>query len=264
MLEQKRIHFINFCRKLTVNSVLFLIPLHFLNTGFTGWQIGFVMSFYALAPLVFSFPAGWINDRLSISKMIRAALFLISLSLLLISLSRSYLLTAPFFLILGIANNTLDVSTNSLFFKDQRMMDQNKKYGRLSFWLALGMASGTFLGGLLTHFANFNILFYVYSGFMLIVLAASKNIGQEEFTRVTLKEYRLDLINRKTILFMIMIFVLALHWGAENTVYSPFLKEYFQFLNFLRSSSSQPFAEPKRLASLSCFQAPFSCPFSFA
>lgn len=231
MIEQHRIHLINFCRKLAVNSVLFLIPLHFLKLGFNGWQIGFILSFYAVAPLIFSFPAGWINDRLSITKMIRGALFLICMSLLLISFSRNFLLTAGLFLLMGTANNILDVSTNSLFFKDQKMMDQNKKYGRLSFWLALGMAFGTFFGGFLTHFTNFKILFYVYSGFLLLVLLLSKNIGTEEFTRVTLKEYRLDLISRKTILFIILIFVLTLHWGAENTVYSPFLKDHFKLNN---------------------------------
>ena len=35
-----RIHFINFSRTLTVASVFFLIPLHFLKIGFNGMQIG--------------------------------------------------------------------------------------------------------------------------------------------------------------------------------------------------------------------------------
>lgn len=35
-----RIHFINFFRKLTVTSLLFLMPLHFLKIGLSGLQIG--------------------------------------------------------------------------------------------------------------------------------------------------------------------------------------------------------------------------------
>jgi len=227
LIDYRRIHFINFCRKLTVNSVLFLIPLHFLKLGFNGWQIGLVTAFYAVAPLLFSFPAGWINDRLSISKMIRAALFSVSLCLFSIGWIDRFPAMAAAFLILGISNNALDVSINSLFYKDNREIDQNKKYGRLSFWLALGMAIGTSAGGFLTHYANFRVMFFVYSGFMLIVLLFSGGTGRERFSKVTLKEYRLELINKKTVFFMILIFVLTLHWGAENTVYSPFLEEYF-------------------------------------
>lgn len=235
MNDFKRIHFINFCRKLAVNSTLFLIPLHFLNIGFTGWQIGFVTAFYASAPLLFSFPAGWINDRLSIRKIIRAALLSVSLCLALIGLIRDFPAMAAAFLALGLSNNALDVSTNSLFYKDNRDVDLNKKYGRLSFWLSLGMAFGTFGGGFLTHYADFRVMFFVYSGFMLIVLLLSGKKGKEHISKVTLKEYKLELVNRKTVLFMILIFVLTLHWGAENTVYSPFLKEYFG-LNTLQVS----------------------------
>jgi MFS family permease len=231
MIEYARIHFINFCRKLAVNSILFLIPIYFLKIGFNGWQIGLVTAFYAVAPLLFSFPAGWINDRLSIKKLIRGALFLVSLSLFLIGWTTHYVAAAAVFLLMGISNNALDVSINNLFYKDNRDIDLNRKYGRLSFWLALGMAFGTFGGGFLTHYANFRVMFFIYSGFMFLVMLLSGNIGKEQFAKVALKEYKLELINKKTILFMIMIFVMTLHWGAENTVYSPFLKEYFRLNN---------------------------------
>jgi hypothetical protein len=34
MISHRRIHLLNFCRKLAVNAVFFLIPLHFLKNGF--------------------------------------------------------------------------------------------------------------------------------------------------------------------------------------------------------------------------------------
>ena len=42
-----RIHFINFFRKLTVTSLLFLMPLHFLKIGLSGLQIGAIISLWA-------------------------------------------------------------------------------------------------------------------------------------------------------------------------------------------------------------------------
>ena len=65
----RRIHLINFSRKLTVNTVFFLIPLYFLKIGLNGWQIGFIVSLYGFAPLLFSFPTGWLNDRFSIIRI---------------------------------------------------------------------------------------------------------------------------------------------------------------------------------------------------
>lgn len=231
MVAQKKIHLINFCRKLTVNTIFFLIPLYFLKLGFNGWQIGIVISLYAFAPLLFSFPTGWINDRLSIKRVIQLGLLGHSLIFLLIGMIENFLMMAILFLLLGVANNILDVSTNSLYFKDETEMDLNKKYGLLSFWLSFGAAIGILLGGILTFYASFHALFCVYSLFILAVLASVRDFKEVKFESVSIKEYRLNLLNKKTILFSIMIFMLGLHWGAEGTVYSPFLKNFFQMNN---------------------------------
>jgi MFS family permease len=42
-----------------------------------------------------------------------------------------------------------------------------------------------------------------------------------------MKVYKTNILSKKAILFSIMIFVVGLHWGVEGTVYSPFLKQYF-------------------------------------
>jgi MFS family permease len=231
----KKIHLINFCRKLTVNTLFFLIPLHLLKIGLSGWQIGAIVSFYGAAPLVFSFPIGWINDRFSIRRIVQGALAGLCFLFLLLALTQNFYILCFIFLSLGIANNALDVSTNSLYYKDETNVDLNKKYGTLAFWLALGTATGTISGGTLVYFANFRLLFYVYAVFLLVVLVFARNVGKEKFNLVTLRHYRLDLINKKTILFSVLIFTLALHWGAEGTVYSPFLKSYLN-LNDLQLS----------------------------
>ncbi len=226
-----RIHIINFFRKFAVNSVFFLTPLYFLKIGLAGWQIGVIISLYAFAPLLSSFPAGWINDRLSIKKVIQGALVLLSLLLVAVGRSHSFVLTALLFLLIGVANNALDVSTNSLYYKDETALDQNKKYSRLAFWLALGTACGTLVGGLLIYLASFQALFYAYAAILLAVLSITGRLGDERFGLVTLSEYRSNLLRRKTLLFSLLIFILALHWGVEGTVYSPFLRQNFGLNN---------------------------------
>jgi MFS family permease len=135
-----RIHFINFARTLTVTSIFFLIPLHFLKIGFNVMQIGVIISMYALAPLLISFPTGWINDRFSMAGVIRGGLPAESLLLLLIAWAQNFYLMAAAFLMLGMAHNTLAISLTSLYYKDEKVMDQNRKYGLYVFWVGFGPA----------------------------------------------------------------------------------------------------------------------------
>jgi DHA1 family quinolone resistance protein-like MFS transporter len=222
-----KIHFVNFCRKLTVTSVFFLIPLHFLSIGFSGWQIGIVISLFALAPLLISFPTGWINDRFSIAGVVHAALFAECALFLLIAWAQSFYLMAALFLFLGMANNALDISINSMYYKDETDMDPNKKYGTYIFWVGLGPALGVLAGGFLTQFGNFQALLAVFSALTMIVLLLIRHFDHQRFWLVSFKEYRNSLLQKKTLLFVVFIFILALHWGVEGTVYSPFLEKFF-------------------------------------
>lgn len=226
-LMHARIHFINFFRKLTVTSLLFLMPLHFLKIGLSGLQIGAIISLWALAPLLISFPTGWINDRVSMAGVIRAGLLAESLLLLVMAYANGFYLMAAAFLCLGMANNALDVSFNSLYYKDEKVMDQNRKYGIYVFWISLGPAVGVGGGGFLTRFADFRVLLLVFAAILLLVLLATRRFDHEKFHMVSLGDYRKNLFQTKTLLFILFVFILALHWSVEGTVYGPFLQKAF-------------------------------------
>jgi MFS family permease len=219
-----RIHFVNFARKFTFISVFFLIPLHFLKLGFNGWQIGFIMAVYAVAPLVVSFPTGWINDRLSIAGVIRGALLAQGILLILVAVTRNFPLMAAIFLFLGTANNVLDVSLQSLYYKDETAMDQNRKFGAYNVWMGLGPALGVIAGGALAKAVSFETVLLVFGGATILVFLAVGSFGGQKFHTVSLGDYRRDILRGKTLLFVVFLFVLALHWSVEGTVYSPFLE----------------------------------------
>jgi MFS family permease len=221
------VHSINFSRKLAVNAVFFLIPLHFLNLGFQGWQIGVITSLYAFAPFLFSFPVGWMNDRFSIKEVIHGGLALLSLLFLLLTRARHFLPMALILLLLGIANNALDVSLNSLYYKDETEPNPNRKYSRLVFWQSLGAAFGPLLAGFVLASKSFPVLFLALGVFLLFLHFPVRPLNQVRFEVVPLKVYKSNLFRKNTVLFSIMIFVVGLHWGVEGTVYSPFLKTYF-------------------------------------
>jgi len=232
MSSQNFIHLINFSRKMAITAVFFLVPLHFLKLGFSGWQIGAVSSLFAFAPFFFSFPTGWANDRFSIKAIIRAALALQSLLLFVLGRIHHFAPAAFVFLLLGIANNALDVSTNNLYYKDDSESNPNKKYSRLVFWSSLGSAFGPMLAGLIVAWSNFPTMFAVFAGALLLLQPFVRPLNYVRFALVPLKVYKSNLLRKNTVLFSVMIFMVGLHWGVEGTVYSPFLKQYFNLSTF--------------------------------
>jgi MFS family permease len=227
-----RIHLLNFLRKLTVTSILFLLPLRFLDLGFDGWQIGVIVSMFAVAPLLASFPTGWINDRLSMAGVIRGGLLVQGLALLSMAWIRAFPLMAAAYMLLGLANNVLDVSFNSLYYKDETAMDQNRKYGLYAFWISVGPGLGILAGGLLVRAADFRLLLYAFAAITILSLAAARRFDRVKFHRVTLREYGRSVLRKKTLLFILFVLILALHWGIEGTVFSPFLQRAFGLKNF--------------------------------
>jgi MFS family permease len=228
----RRVHIVNLVRKLTLTTAFFLAPLYFLKLGYNGLQIGLIVSCYSFAPIVFSFPTGWMNDRLSMKRVILAALLAQGLLFVLIGQTRNAGLMALVFLFVGVANNALDVSTNSLYYKDDTDPNPNKKYGLYNFWLAVGPPVGLVIGGILTFTSGYRTLLAVFAVFMAVSTLALRGFGREKFSVVTIREYRSNILRKRTLAFSAFLFVLALHWGVEGTVYSPFIKSRFGLNDF--------------------------------
>jgi MFS family permease len=228
----RRVHFVNFVRKLTLTTVLFLAPLHFLKLGFSGFQIGIIVLCFSFAPIVFSFPTGWMNDRFSMKKVILTALLAQAVLFVAIVLVRGPGLMAAAFLLVGIANNALDVSANSLYYKDDTERNANRKFGLYNFWLAVGSPLGLLIGGALSYYSGYRALLGVFAAVTALSALAARGFGGERFSVVTIREYRSSVFTKKTLAFAAFLFILATHWGVEGTVYSPFLRTRFGLNDF--------------------------------
>ena len=223
----RRVHFVNFLRTMAVTTVVFLAPLRFLRLGFDGVAIGVIVALFASAPVVFSFPTGWLNDRLSMRKVITGGLAAMSLAMIAAATVRSVGTMAAAFLLLGVANSAVNVSINSLYYKDGSEADSNRKYGRFVGWLSLGPPAGLLIGSLLVRTAGFQAFLVVMAALTALAAVAARGLGDEAFEAVSFREYRFGIINRRTLLFSALLVLLALHWGTEQTVYGPFLRDRF-------------------------------------
>jgi MFS family permease len=227
MSGMRRVHAVNFIRTMAVTTVAFLAPLRFMTLGFDGVAIGVIVALFASAPIVFAFPTGWLNDRLSMKKVILGGLLAMSLAIVAVGFVRGVVPMAAVFLLLGVANSALNVSINSLYYKDGAEPDSNRKYGRFIGWLSLGPPAGLVLGSVLTRVAGFRTLLWCLAGLAGLAALAVRGLGQEKFAAVTVREYRFTIFNKRTLLFSAFLVLLALHWGTELTVYGPFLRSRF-------------------------------------
>jgi MFS family permease len=227
MAGMRRVHAVNFVRTMAVTTVAFLAPLRFLRLGFDGVGIGVIVAVFAAAPIVFSFPTGWMNDRLSMKKVILAGLLAMSAAFVAIGYVRSVAPMAAIFLLVGVANSAINVSINSLYYKDGAATDPNRKYGHFIGWLSLGPPTGLLLGSLLTGVSGFRTLLWAMAGLTALAATAVGGFGEEKFEAVSFREYRFSVFNRRTLLFSAFLVLLALHWGTELTVYGPFLRTRF-------------------------------------
>ncbi len=227
MAGMRRVHLVNFIRTMAVTTVAFLAPLQFLKLGFDGVAIGVIVALFASAPIIFSFPTGWMNDRLSMKKVIIGGLTAMSLTIVAVGFVRSVVPMAAVFLLLGVANSALNVSINSLYYKDGAEPDSNRKYGNFIGWLSLGPPVGLLLGSVLTQVAGFRTLLWSLAGLTALATLAARGFGEEKFAAVTVREYKFTIFNKRTLLFSAFLVLLALHWGTEITVYGPFLRSRF-------------------------------------
>lgn len=227
MAGMRGIHILNFVRTMTVTTVVFLAPLHFLALGFDGLAIGLIVALFAAAPIVFSFPTGWANDRLSMKTVIVGGLVAMAALYVAAGFVRGLVPMAAVFLLLGVANNAINVSVNSLYYKDATEPDPNRKYGRFIGWLSLGPPAGLVLGSVIGRVAGFRTLLVVFAVLTALAALALRGFGEQRFAAVSVRDYRFSVFNRRTLLFSIFLVLLALHWGTEGTVYGPFLRARF-------------------------------------
>jgi len=231
----RRVHVLNFVRNFTVTSILFLLPMHFVKAGYGGVRIGAIIAVLSVAPLLAAFPTGWINDRFSMAGIVRAALLAVGLIFIVLAWTTNFPVVLAAFFLLGTANNALDVSLQSLYYKDETDIDQNRKYGSYVFWMGFGPVLGIAAGGLLTQVADFRTLFLAFAAIMLAIIAVVRRFDGPRFHLVGFRDYGRDFFRPKTLLFVIFLFFIGLHWAVEGTVYAPFLQTRFG-LNNLQAS----------------------------
>jgi MFS family permease len=215
---------LNFFESFIVNFIVWFLPLLFVDLGFSGLEIGILVSVFTVVSLLTSFPIGVINDRLSIREAILAGFLLLAIFLFGIFTVKGFWPFLLFYAIGGLGGNMVYVSVRGLTMKVAGRKDRGKRIGIFQFAATLGGAAGSLLGGLLLYMLNFNLTIVAGAMLMLFMALLSLSVPRMKIERFPLIEYGRSVLKKPVLIFILPLFLFGMHWGAELTSYSLFLK----------------------------------------
>lgn len=217
-----------------VNSLIlsqaFFMALYLKYIGFSGIQIGILFATSTIITMASLIPSGLSNDSHKSKNLITIALVLLGIHFLGIAQTHSFGIMFILFLVEGIGSSFYNVSSDSLFYKISNNVNISKKIGTyqgIKFMMnALGiMATGYFLNSSL----NFETIFTIVGVLFLILAIGSQIVLAESATaKFALFHYKRDLLQKKALFMVLIIFLFAIHFGAEQTSYGLFLQKNLQ------------------------------------
>jgi len=208
-----------------INSMFWIfVPVFLVQQGFNGFEIGIFIGLSNLMAVITTLPAGIANDRVHSKKMILYALIISIIYYIGLLTVTNTIILAGAFVCGGFGKNLFNVSIDSLAF---RVIDKKRSPIQLSKYLGyvvLIQVIGFVVGGNIIEFFGFKSTI----GLIIVLLFIASLISF--FLPITYKfsfkllEYKQDIFKKEVLLFILVIFLFSLHYGAENTSYALFLK----------------------------------------
>lgn len=204
------------------------LPLFLETKNITGGPVGLLIGEIYIIGILVTIPSGMLNDRIESRKMITASLFIFSAGIFLLVFGTSFWVFVLIFALIGLGRNLFQVSFDALFFKQIIKGKKGEQVGFYQLILAIAILCGLLLSSIVLKLFSLKVFLVGCSSLIFIAFLFSFKLKVNEIRAVSLNEYKLDILNWKLIVTVILIFLFALHWGAEDTCYSLFLSHYLK------------------------------------
>jgi len=216
-----------------LNGILvFYLPIHLDNLGFTGFQIGLLFAVSVITGLLFIFHIGIFIDRISPRRMSALGLLLIGIYLLGFSFTSLFSIILFLFFLSGFGYNVFMLTMDSFTLKKVRN-SIGKRFGVYSAIRNIPFGIGMLIGGYLLFLLDFNLLLKITGIITLLIISLVCFIPDTKKSFESVGAYLKDFLNLRVILFSLLLFIFTLHWGVELVAYGLFLKENLK-LNFIQ------------------------------
>ncbi len=213
--------------------LMFFFPLFFKEQlGLSGAQIGLLYALGSATGFLTILPIGFINDKLHCRRLIISGLALSFVSYLILPYITTFQGIMFAFIGLSLGFTLFIISIESLLHKVRESENRGLYYGTYNATKSSGVALGMIAGGIILSQLNFTTVFninaVIYGAMIFLALfLPSTKLGKVQFA-----EYKKDILNSNVLIFLFIIFIFALHFGAESTSYGLFLQENLHLSKF--------------------------------
>ncbi|MBT3705187.1 MFS transporter [Candidatus Peregrinibacteria bacterium] len=212
--------------KMLIMSVSFFWAIYYKSIGFSGAEIGIIFGLATITGLTTVLPSGFINDKFKSKDLITIAILLLAAQFIGISQFHSFPSVLFFAILGGIGQNLYTTSADSLFYKSTEKKNVTHKiaiYQSLNYFaLGLGMILS---GSILDLNIPFEQLILGIGGGFIVLSLIARTLQSNITADFNFLNYKADLLRPKVLFFMFIVFLFAIHFGAEATSYGLFLED---------------------------------------
>ncbi|MBD3156735.1 MFS transporter [Candidatus Peregrinibacteria bacterium] len=203
------------------------VPIFLVEQGFSGVEIGLFIGLANLMAVITIFPAGLANDRMHSKRIIFIALLVSIIYYAGLLNTTNTLLLAGAFIFGGLGKNLFNVSVDSLAYRIIDRKQSSRQLGKYLGYVVLIETIGYMLGGSLINHLGFKNTIIVIIVLLIGAMFISRLLPMTHTFKFKLLKYKEDIFRKEVLLFMLVVFLFTLHFGAEKTSYSLFLHTRF-------------------------------------
>jgi MFS family permease len=197
--------------------VLAYLPFLFKSYGLTNPMIGTVISLYAISSMILVLPMGFLSDYFSPKRIIIVGAFLFDLYFLFLLLVKSFPKLIPVALVGGIASAILTTVLYALYLKIIEKKRKGREVALFQLGSYLGYGFGPLAGGVLLSKTQPSTLFTIALISSFALLFTTFFLKDSTPIIFSFKEYREDFKRLRTLILISGIFVMATHFGVEQS-----------------------------------------------
>ncbi|MFH1306682.1 MAG: MFS transporter [Candidatus Micrarchaeota archaeon] len=213
-----------FSHNLIRNFAFFLFPLFFISIGLGGFETGLLMGILTISGLLFSFYIGMKSDQIKQTHLLAIGTILFFIFCAGLIFFQNIWILILLFIFGGTGTIILNRVGETLAFKFVNYKKKGWDMAVLQGVKTLSFISGVVIGAIIVNYFGFSILFAISAILTLLSLVLVFGIKETKLFHFPTYRYLNDFKNKKVLLFCLIIFIFCLHFGAEQTSYSPFLK----------------------------------------
>lgn len=205
--------------------ILAYLPIVLKSYGLPDTHIGLIIGLYSISSMILMLPMGFFSDYLSPKKIVMGGACLLTMYCLGLITVKNFSGLIPFALLGGTGSAALTTVLYALYLKLIEKGKRGKQIALFQLGSYLGFGAGPLIGGLILSRAQPTMFFEMAAMISIALLAVTCLLPDSTPVTFSFREYRKDLREPATLFLMICAFVMATHFGVEQTSFSLLMKE---------------------------------------